>query len=121
MVIKCGYNLISTVLASVVIEDYEYGSQYSEEEKKVLIISNLISKRFIIDYFRVSDVQLLYNAGQSPGQFRQDNNTCEILDNSEYLADTSRKYNPLIHRSTKTLQLPFSDLGHIEEEEKTES
>ena len=69
----------------------------------------------------MSDVQLLYNAGQSPGQFRQDNNTCEIIDNSEYVEDTRRKDYYLIPRSTKTLQLPFSDLGHIEEEEKTES
>jgi len=32
---------------------------------------------------RVSDVQLLYNTGHSPGQFRQDNNTCEIIDNNQ--------------------------------------
>ena len=51
----------------------------------------------------MSDVQLLYNTGHSPGQFRQDNNKCEIIDNSEYLADTCRKYYYSIHRSTKTL------------------
>ena len=58
---------------------------------------------FIIYYFRVSDVQLLYNTGHSPGQFRQDNNTCEIVDNSEYIADTSRKYYYFIYRSAKTV------------------
>ena len=40
----------------------------------------------------MSDVQLLYNTGHSPGQFRQDNNTCEIVDSSEYVLDTGRKY-----------------------------
>ena len=52
---------------------------------------------FIIYYFRVSDVQLLYNTGHSPGQFRQDNNPYEIVDNSKYLSDTSRIYYYFIH------------------------
>ena len=51
----------------------------------------------------MSDVQLLYNTGHSPGQFRQDKKTCEIIDNSEYVEKKLKKYCHFIPRSTKTL------------------